>query len=500
MRIGFSSAQIIPMPSARTAMAELSVTQPALPAVQTDRIMFRGTEKAAPVLSRAEQQDANRLAREYIKFLQSADSDIWTAKTIIEEAERRGFREMPEKGPVNGKLGDKFYIRNEYGSVALIVLGFNNPLESGFNITAAHTDSPHLVVKPEPLLNRGGLIKLKTKIHGGLTGMTWFNKSMKLTGRVFEAVLDNKGEPKRDLQTRLPLLKERWVKSRQSIGMLTIEPPHLNRAINQGREIKPEYDYAAVIGHNGQPVSMESLKKVGVDLTNAVSADLRLVPAEKPAISGVNRDFIEGAGHDDRALCFATMEGIFRASEESPMKTSIAFFFNNEEVGSLNRAGARSRFLEHVAGRVLRGRRNTVSTDINYYRELALKKSFIFSADAAHAFDPDKAQLHDRDNPMLMGYGPVIKEDQNGHYTTTPDGTAITRLLARRAGVPVQTLSTNQNVSCGTTIGPFIAAQTMANTVDIGIPVLSMHASREMIAKNDLYFATRLFASFFKND
>jgi aspartyl aminopeptidase len=459
-----------------------------------------------------EKQAVATMAESYKDFLARSVCASWTVKTLIEEAQKRGFKPLPTDGRAL-KPGEKYYLDNDGTAVALMVIGKGNPVQTGFNLIGAHVDSPQLELKPNPVTESQGIVQFKTKTRGGGTWMTWFNRPLGIAGRVFEPVLDGQGRPELNPDTRLPKEKVTFVRVDTPSLVIPLEPIHFNRELNRGRDIKPEDDLSPLAaiskeaeGQIQETVSANAvaiLKKQGIDLTRAHRAELFLFPSSPPVDTGVDGSMILAQGHDDRAMCYAAMEGLFQAAagKVTPEKTGIAFFFANEETGSMDRGGATSRWPETVASLVVRGQTPPSQLDnLTQAREEALSKSFIFSADVAHGWFPSQAKYHDGQNAVYMGQGPVFKADSGGHYATTPKGMAIAEDLFKRAGVPFQVMSTNQNVSCGTTIGPMIAANTNALTVDIGIPILSMHSANEVAAKVDLYLATKAFASFYRND
>lgn len=484
--------------------------------VSTGTLAVYFTGKTKPVASLLEtlpveeKQAVYALGETYKAFLSKSVCASWTVKTIIEEAQKQGFKPFPKDGSAV-RPGEKYYDDNDGTAVALMVIGKQSPVKTGFNIIGAHVDSPQLELKPNTLVENHGIAQLKTKTRGGGTWLTWFNRPLGIAGRVFEPVLDANGQPKKDPQTQLPMQAVKFVRVDSPALVIPIEPIHFNRELNKGREIKPEDDLSpfAGIGREHEEVLQKTvsdnvvniLNRQGIDLNKAHRAELFLFPVSPPVDTGLDGSTITAQGHDDRSMCFAAMEAVFDAGkrEDVPEKTSMAFFFANEETGSMDRGGATSRWTETVSGKIIRGLAGQPLESLTQAREEALGKSFILSADVAHGWFPSQARFHDGENAVYMGQGPVLKADSSGHYATTPKGMAIAEDLFARAGVPFQVMSTNQNVSCGTTIGPMIAANTNALTIDIGIPILSMHSANEVAAKVDLYLAKKAFASFLKN-
>lgn len=475
---------------------------------------------AAATLSAKEQKSIQEYGKAYKKFLKKAVCSSWTAKTILENAEKMGFKPFPQNGePV--KPGGKYYFNNgdDFESVALVVIGTENPEKTGFNIVGAHMDSPQLELKPNTTSIANGIIQLKTRFRGGGSWLTWFNQPLGIAGRIYEPILDSQGKPRLDPINHRPMEKMRFVRMDSPAIVIPIEAIHLNRKLNEGREINKETDLNPVAGlshsnftanreaivHNALPESItKTLRVHHIDLSKASRSELFLFPAMAPVDAGFDKSMILAPGHDDRSMCFAAMKALFEVAEtgKPPKNSCIAYFFNNEETGSLNRSGATSRWTENIAGKILLAQSGNqgAAWDLATARENALSKSFIFSADVSHALIPPHASLHDSSNAALLGKGPVIKADSSGHYATTAKGIAMVQDMCKRANIPCQVMSTHQNVPCGTTIGPMIAANTNALTVDIGAAIVSMHAAAELGATVDFYLTKKLFAHFFQGD
>ncbi len=456
-------------------------------------------------LGAKEQKAVEAYSKRYIDFLKEAVCSPWTAKAMIEQAEKSGFKAFPTDGKAV-KPGDRFYFNQDYQSVALVVIGENNPVISGFNIVGAHMDSPQLELKPNTLLESAkGMTKLKTKPHGGGLWSTWENRRLGLAGRVFMPLMKD-GKPKTDPANGRPLLKETFVRVDRPIGSITLPAIHLSRKLNKEHPINEETDLNPLISLSNNEVVSLLKKETGMDLAEAERAELYLFPTDPPSSSGVDNSMIHAQGHDDRSMCYAALEAIIEAGEigkdkgkTPPKATSIAFFFEDEEVGSRGRGGANGNWASIVAGEIVTATRGALALEsLTQARDKALNNSFILSADVTHAWDENHNTMHDSKNAVHMGLGPVIKMDSGGSYATTPETATLAMALFKKADVPYQVVSSRQNIPCGSTIGGMIASQTTAKVVDMGPAILSMHSIEEIGSKTDFYLSKKAFASFFK--
>lgn len=479
-----------------------------LPAGQD--VFFRGADRVGAIPKAAE-----TFATRYKDFLGDAVCAPLTAKRIVKEAEKHGFKPFPQSGAL--VPGDRYYINNDYGAVALVVIGKRDPVTSGFNMVGAHMDSPQLMLKPAPLYGHDlekdhGVAKFKVRTSGGLIMETWRDRPLGIAGRVMVVAKDDQGRPIRDPGTGRVKLESKWIQTDGHSVIIPRVPIHFNREANKDRPpIEPENELSPVAGTLGDGAELSLKENVdgilegayGFGLEDVVDGDLYFYPAIPAQDTGLDKSLIAGQGHDDRSMCFAAMEALFESTKSgTPEFTNIAMFFDHEETGSLNRHGAQSSFPLAVVGNILEKSaphgKNTKSLALA--REEALANSTLISADVAHAWEPDQAKYHDERNAAYINEGPAIKSDSgDNNYATRGRGIALIRDLAERGDVPVQVYNNNQNISCGTTIGPMLAAKFNTNTIDIGTPIWSMHSSMEVVSKLDLYNTRRLFEAFYNN-
>ena len=174
----------------------------------------------------------------------------------------------------------------------------------------------------------------------------------------------------------------------------------------------------------------------------------------------------------------------------------MVMLFDHEEVGSQSAQGADSNMAVEITQR-LYGAYNKDGNQEDYYR--AIHRSFLLSADMSHAIHPCYADKHQPQHSPKIHEGIVLKINANQRYATDAVGSSILKIIADRAGVPLQEFIVPNNTACGSTIGPLMAAKAGIKTIDIGAPQLSMHSIRETMGVVDLLYYQRLFAVFFSN-
>ena len=224
--------------------------------------------------------------------------------------------------------------------------------------------------------------------------------------------------------------------------------------------------------------------------------DLYLAPNQPHQVLGLDQSLIAGVRHDDLAMVYATLKGICLAAQERKLqKTALACFFDAEETGSLTTSGAHSNFLNHILSRIL-AKQNTQRAKKSHLSQ-ALSKSFLISADMAHALHPGYEDKHDSNNKPVINQGIVLKENANDRYASSGESLAIAKGLCEAAATPYQTFVSRQDLRCGSTVGPILASQLGCQTVDLGMAMGGMHSICETMGTEDMKYAIALFERFF---
>ena len=426
----------------------------------------------------------------YKKFLDSAKTEREAAKTAIKMAEEKGFIEFDYKKKYNA--GDRVYFNNRGKTVAFAVIG-TEPVESGVNITAAHIDSPRLDLKPNPLYEDVELALFKTHYYGGIKKYQWATVPLALHG-VFA-------------------LKDGTVKE-VSIGEREDEPkfvvndllPHLaseqsKRTLNEG--IKGEELNVLVGSHpfkddNGSElVKLNILKllneKYCITEEDFLSAELEMVPAAHACDIGFDRSLIGAYGQDDRVCAYPALTAVLDV--ENPKRTAIAILADKEEIGSCGNTGLESDFLRFVIGDLAKMQNGDAT--------IALRNSKCLSADVNAGMDPTFQDVMERRNASFLNYGVVVTKytgarGKSGTSDASAEYVAQIRALLDREGVVWQTGELGKvDIGGGGTVAMFIADMGV-DVVDLGVPVLSMHAPFETTAKFDVYMCYRAMFEFMK--
>lgn len=417
--------------------------------------------------------------KEYTEFLGCAKTERLAVKKALEIAIAAGFSEYDPDKKYNA--GDRVYINNRGKSLALAVIG-TEPVEKGVRIAAAHIDSPRIDLKPNPLYEDSELALFKTRYYGGIKKYQWTTVPLALHGvfckkdgtTIEVSIGENDDEPCFVITDLLPHLAQEQVK--RPAGQL-IKGEELNILIGS-RAFKGDEDSEAV-KFNILNILYE---KYGIVEEDFLSAELECVPAGKPRDVGFDRSLIGSYGHDDRVCAYPCIMAALDA--KTPKYTLLSILADKEETGSDGNTGMNSAFLSYVVEDLARMQGGSG------YK--ALRNSKCLSADVNAAFDPTFPDVMEKRNASQVNYGAVItKYTGSRGKGDTSDASAefvgwIRKILDER-NVVWQTGELGKvDLGGGGTVAKYIA-NLGVDVVDLGVPVLSMHAPFEVVAKFDVY-------------
>lgn len=426
----------------------------------------------------------------YTDFLGYAKTERLSVKKAVELATLKGFTEFsPYK---TYKAGDKIYCNNRGKSLILAVIG-EEPVEKGTRIAAAHIDSPRLDLKPNPLYEDAELALLKTHYYGGIKKYQWTAIPLALHGvfckkdgtTVDVSIGENEDEPCFVVTDLLPHLAQEQSKRAASD---IIRGEELNILIGS-RPFKDD-EASELVKLNILNILNE---KYGIIEEDFLSAELECVPAGKPRDIGFDRSLIGSYGHDDRVCAYPCLMAVLE--ETMPKYTAITILADKEEIGSDGNTGMNSAFLPHFIGYLadMQGGRAA----------LALDNSKCLSADVNAGFDPTFPDVMERRNAARLNYGAVITKytgsrGKGGTSDASAEFVAFIRRALDEQGVVWQTGELGKvDLGGGGTVAKYIA-NLGVDVVDLGVPVLSMHAPFEVVAKFDVYMTYRAVVALFK--
>ena len=433
-----------------------------------------GWEQISPL----EKRDCFAYCADYAAYLDAGRTEREAVAAAIALAETRGFRAY-EPGMAL-KAGDRIYQSNRGRALMLAVIG-RESLARGAVIAAAHVDSPRLDLKHIPLYEEADMAYFKTHYYGGIKKYQWTAIPLELHGvvylrdgsRVDVVIGRDKADPQLVITDLLPHLGGEQMQKKANQVIAGEGLNLLIGSIPQGNE-----------GSDRVKLAILSLlfDRYGIREEDFLSADLTAVPAFDTRDIGLDRGLIGAYGHDDRVCAYAELRAILDCKD--PVRTAVCILADKEEIGSEGVSGMQSSAFE------------TFMEDLCESQGVALRrcleKSFCLSADVCNAYDPNFPEVSDKRNNARAGYGlAVLKHTGSGGKSGSSEADASIVADLRRvfgeAGVVWQMGELGKvDAGGGGTVAKFMAKRNI-DTIDAGVPVLSMHAPFEVVSKLDCW-------------
>lgn len=417
-------------------------------------------------------------AEDLAAFVDASPSSFHTAAEVARRLEDAGFTRLDEAESWPAPAGGRFVVVRDGAAIAWVVPPSATPATS-VRIFGAHSDSPGFKLKPKPTTGRLGWLQAGVEIYGGPLLNSWLDRELRLAGRL---ALDDGTTV---LTATGPLLR---------LPQLAI---HLDRDANDRFALDRQSQTQPVWGL-GQADSADILgelaREAGVDATRIRGYDIVTVDAARGAIFGLDDVFFAAGRLDDLASVHAGVVALERAADGFDADhIAMLAVFDHEEVGSGTRSGAAGPFLSDVLERLW------LSLGADREQQLrSLAASWCVSSDVGHSVHPNYAEKHDPVVRPVLGSGPILKINANQRYATDAAGAAAWNAWCSAAGVTSQEFVSNNSVPCGSTIGPITATRLGIRTVDVGIPILSMHSARELAGVSDLWDLARVAEVYFR--
>ena len=456
----------------------------------SEKLMY-APEHAMKHIDESEVRAADTFCDGYMRFLNDCKTEREAAAFVQALAESKGFE--PFDSGKQYKTGDKVYVLNRGKAIILAVFG-KRPVTDGVRIAAAHIDSPRLDLKPNPLYEDEEMAFFKTHYYGGIKKYQWTAIPLSLHGVVLRAdgtsvtvsVGEAADEPKFVITDLLPHLAKEQEKRTLAEG---IRGEELNVLVGS----RP---FSTDAGSEAVKLQVLNLlfEKYGMTEADFVSAELEVVPAMPVCDIGFDRSMIGGYGHDDRVCAYPSMAAVFDAAE--PEYTCLTVLTDKEETGSDGNTGLCSAYLQYFIEDLAR-----LEGAAGYQ---VLRNSKCLSADVNAAFDPTFPSVQEKRNASFINRGVVITKYTGARGKSgTSDASAeymsfVRRMLDDAHVVWQQGELGAVDAGGGGTVAKYIANLDV-DVVDLGVPVLSMHAPFEVVSKLDVYMAYRAFKAFFES-
>jgi aspartyl aminopeptidase len=417
---------------------------------------------------------------ELLTFLGEAVTPFHALAAMSRRLTSAGFEAVTAFDPDTMAPGKGYFMTRQGSSLIALRAGQGEPNE-GLRLVGAHTDSPNLSVKPNPVVGRGGCVQLSVDVYGGALLNPWFDRDLALAGRV--TLLNKAGQ-----------LESVLFDSVAAVAVVPSLAIHLDREANKQRSINPQKDVLPLV-MLGEADTFDLKAWLAERLAGensdyhgmrVMDYELSLYDTQRPGRVGIDQSFIASARLDNLLSCYAGLSAMIDATDA---EWSMLVATDHEEVGSASTVGAQGPMLMDAL---------TALMPAPQRNQTLRHASWMLSVDNAHAVHPNYMDKHDDQHSPRLGGGPVIKINRNQRYATDSEGAARLRLLAERAEVDVQAFVMRADLACGSTIGPITATETGIPTTDLGVPTLAMHSIRELACVEDIPQLTALLQAFYR--
>jgi len=410
---------------------------------------------------------------DFADFIAASPSSYHAAAEAARRLDEGGFTRLSESDEWPSEPGRRYILRD--GAVVAWVQPEGAGATTPFRILGAHTDSPGFKLKPKPTIDSHGWLQAGVEVYGGPLLSSWLDRELELAGRLVTR------DGTEHLVRTGPFLR---------IPQLAI---HLDRDANTGLTLDRQRHLTPVFGV-GEPGTADLLEHLaglaGLSGTDVAGYDLLTVDSQAPVRFGQDLALFAAGRMDNLSSVHAGLVAILAAGESDEI--SVLAAFDHEELGSETRSGASGPLLDDILTRIGAGLGASVSQRLRAYAE-----SWCVSADAGHSVHPNYPEKHDPANRPVAGGGPLLKINASQRYATDAGGAALWDRTCAQAEVEYQEFVSNNTVPCGSTIGPLTATRLGIRTVDVGIPLLSMHSARELCHVNDPIALSAAIAAFF---
>jgi aspartyl aminopeptidase len=395
--------------------------------------------------------------QELIHFIDASPTPFHAVEWMAQTLECRGFSRLEEDEEWELEEGQDYYVTRDGSSI----IAFTYPPcpDKGYTIVGAHTDSPHLRLKPNPLTTSAGVKRFGVEPYGGVLLNPWFDRDLGLAGRVVYL----EGEVR----------KEALITIDRPIAMIPSLAIHLDRDANTSRSINAQSDIVPIIATGEVDFETFILSHISQESANMtlLAHELSFYDLQKGSFVGVHEDFIASARLDNLISCYVGIQALLET--DTPMMVAC---MDHEEVGSESHVGAGGTFLEETLRRIAK----------TEYEKL-MRRSLMVSCDNAHAQHPNFPSKHESEHAPHLNKGIVIKINSNHRYATSARTQGRFVQCAKALNLPTQTFITRSDMGCGSTIGPITQTRLGVETIDVGVPQLAMHSIRELCGTKDAY-------------
>ncbi|KAI4271240.1 MAG: hypothetical protein L6R35_006557 [Caloplaca aegaea] len=468
--------------------------------------------------------DVESFATPFLKFISENPTVFHAVAELAKRLELRGFTKLSarEQWSTKIRIGGKYYVERNGSSIIAFAVGSNYTAGNGAAVIASHVDAITTKVKPIPTKpTKAGYLQLGIAPYAGGLSKTWWDRDLGIGGKVLV-----KDQSTGKIETKL--FKLDW-----PIARIPTLAPHFGAPADDPNP-NPETQMVPIIGLDDSeagPSMTNDSSLIGgsthaftstqpprlvraitnhlqIDHQDIVNWELEVFDTQPAQLGGLDKEFIFAPRIDDKLCAFAAIEALIASTDEGETAygnvsgpandnsiIKIVGCFDDEEIGSLLRQGARSNFLPDTIARI--GATFTGGHSIPEYISQTYANSFMISADVSHAVNPNYLDVYLENHAPRMNVGVAVQADPNGNTTTDSISTAFLQRVAEKCDSKLQVFQIRNDSRSGGTVGPMLSSAMGMRAIDAGLPQLSMHSIRATCGNLDPGLGVKLFKGFF---
>jgi len=403
--------------------------------------------------------------QELLNFLNEGTCTFTNTLNVKNILNNNGYKDLSELDKWDLNPGKYYVIRND---ASIIAFNINKKIKKQFSIVCTHNDTPSFTIKPNPEYYENGYLKLNIAPYGGILNYGFMDRSLAIAGRLI--LKKDKTFTKKIIDTK------------KCVTIIPSIAIHQNDKANSNLDINTEIDLMPIISLN-KNYSLKKLLKDTLNIKDEIfDYDLFLYNMEEARMFN---DFIISPRIDNLTCTFAALNAFLNNFNDS---INVLAIFNSEEIGSNTFEGADSNFLIDTLKRI--------SASLNIELSSTLSNSIIISADNTHARHPNHDELSDHTNTPILNDGVLIMKEMNG--TTNSVTSSIFKYICNIENIPCTYYTSRNDFATGSTQAGASLRHLSINSLDVGLAMLAMHSSVEVIGNKDTYYLYKAFNKFYK--
>ncbi len=404
-------------------------------------------------------------------FLETATSQFHTVLAAKKQLSEAGFVELSLKDVWKLEKGGKYMLDHHGSTLFAFAVGEEFQPQDGFRIGASHGDFPGFRIKQNPEMENGGYRQLNVETYGGVNLGSWMDRPLSVAGRVI-LKSDDIFKP-----------EVRFVDLKKPVLLIPNIAIHYNREMNKGMELHKQVEMIPIYGMASEEMSKQAFleyvaKELGVTADDILDYELNVYNTDKPCVAGLKDEFICAPRLDDLTSTQALLTGITESKRKRGLNMMI--IFDHEEIGSRTKQGACTTLLALLMEKIYMSLGYTFLDFTD-----TIEDSLLMSVDVSHAYHPNFGGKFDPTNKHLMNEGFAIKVACSQSYATDSEAIAIVQQICHQEEIAYKKFMNHSDVPGGGTLGAIASAMMPMRTVDIGVPLLAMHSSRETMGVKD---------------